>query len=412
MTDQNIHVGLEIADHEIRIAVGQFYNTRLNILKVERVSCSGIIGTRISDQNAVIASLTLAAQHVYETLGVKMQRVILALPSVDTHRYTRRIDVDVQDRVTIKDLQRAIKEALKTSLPENQELINLYITKSLVNGITMRRLPLNEACDSLSVDVDLICADRDLVYRYAQTVEKAGLEISEISLDSFAFGKEASLFEKSLEQYIISLKVERQNTTLSLFAKGKLMSSEVLDLGSRQLISDIAQSKHLPIDVADRLLHNNVRLGMDHYPVSPIYLWSSEGHTYTLSEAEIAEVIEEPLKQWLDSIKTATLPILETSKARIVLFGESGEIHGLDQLVAKTCGCECELYIPATLGIRSAAMASVSGLFYVMKDQSNLRGYLPGVDMAQFNTLISSEPDAPNEDTLSGKLKGLFEKRP
>lgn len=412
MNDQNIHVGLEISDHEIRIAVGQFYNTRLNILKVERVSCSGIAGTRIVDQNAVIASLRSALSHVQDTLGVRPLRVILALPSVNTRRYTRRIDVSVEERVALKDIQRGLREALNTSLPENEELINLSITKSLVNGITMRRLPLGEACESFSMDVDLLCADRDLVYRYAQTVEKAGLEIAEISLDSFAFGKEASLFEKSMEQYIVALKIERQVTTLSLFAKGKLMSSEVLDLGSRQLIGELAERKRLPVDVADRLIHYNLRLGLDHYPTSPIYLWSNESKTHTLSEAEIAEIIAQPLNAWIDAIKSAVTPILESSKARLVLYGESAEINGLDRLLAKTCDCETELYLPATLGIRSPSLGAVSGLFYVMKDQSNLRSYLPGVDMAEFSSLISPEIPTQSDDTLSGKLKGLFEKRP
>lgn len=412
MNESNLHVALEIADHEIRFAIGQFYNTRLNILKVERVACSGILGTQIIDQASVVTSLKAAAEHVSNTLGLPLKRVLLALPSLSTHRYTRRIEVQIEDRVTLKDLQSALHEALNTKLPDTQELINVFITKSIVNGITMRRLPINEVCESLTVDVDLICADRELVYRYAQTVEKAGLEISEISVDSYAFGKEASLFEKSIDQYIISLKVERQSSTLSLFAKGKLMSSEVLDLGTHQLIGEIAHAKQLPIDVADRLLHHNVRLGLDHYPTTPIYLWSNEGKTQTLSELEISKLIEKPLTAWLNSIKMAIMPILATSNARLVLYGESAEINGLDQLLAHLCGCECELYIPATLGVRSSSLATVAGLFYVVKDQSHLRHYEAGVDMLAFDQMIQiPSKETTTEDTLSGKLKGLFDKR-
>lgn len=412
MNDSMLHVALEIADHEIRFAIGQFYNTRLNILKVERVACSGILGAQIIDQASVVNSLKAAALHVQDTLGLPLKRVVLALPSVSTHRYTRRIEVEVDQQVNLRDLQKAMAEALKTKLPESQELINVFITKSIVNGITMRRLPINEVCDSLVVDVDLICADRDLVYRYAQTVEKAGLEISEISLDSYAFGKEASLFEKSLEQYVISLKLERQSTTLSLFAKGKLMSSEVLDLGTHQLIGELAHANHLPLDVADRLLHHNVRFGLDHYPTTPIYLWSSDGKTMTVSEQEIAAMIDKPLQKWLTSIKEAILPILATSNARLVLYGESAEINGLDTLLSKLCGCECELYIPETLGMRSSSLATLAGLFYVVKDQSHLRRYDAGVDMVSFEQMIQSPiKENPTEDTLSGKLKGLFERR-
>lgn len=411
MNEQDVQVGLEIADHEIRLVVGQFFNTRLNIMKVERVLSSGIHNAQIIDQMAVIQKLTTAVKHVEENLGLSIERVILSLPSVGLSRYVRRINVPIDNKVTLRDIKAVYKEALNTELPDHQALVNVSITKSLVNGITMRKLPINEICDSLTMDVDLLCADKEMVYRYVQTVEKAGLQVSEISLDSFALGKEASLFEKSLEQHLIAIKAERQSTSLSLFAKGKLVSTEIINLGSKQIISAMVNRFNLPIEVADRLLHMNARFGMDHYPNTPIYLWSHEGKTHTLSEQELMAVVQPILNVWLDEIKTTIKPILESSNVKIVLFGESGEINGFDQLLAKECGCECDLYIPETLGVRSAALASVTGLFYVIKDQSQLREFLASVDMGEFNQMLVKEKEIVNEDTISGKFKGLFERR-
>ena len=296
MNEQDVQVGLEIADHEIRLVVGQFFNTRLNIMKVERVLSSGIHNAQIVDQMAVIQKISAAVKHVEENLGLSIERVILSLPSVGLSRYVRRITVPIEERVTLRDVKAIYKEALNTDLPDHQALVNVAITKSLVNGITMRKLPLNEVCDSLTMDVDLLCADKEMVYRYVQTVEKAGLQVSEISLDSFALGKEASLFEKSLEQHLIAIKAERQSTSLSLFAKGKLVSTETINMGSKQIISAMVNRFNLPIDVADRLLHMNARFGLDHYPNTPIYLWSNEGKTHTLSEQELMSVVQTHLK--------------------------------------------------------------------------------------------------------------------
>ncbi len=411
MNEQDVQVGLEIADHEIRLVVGQFFNTRLNIMKVERVLSSGIHNAQIVDQMAVIQKITAAVKHVEENLGLSIERVILSLPSIGLSRYVRRITVPIEEKVTLKDIKSVYKEALNTELPNHQALVNLSITKSLVNGITMRKLPINETCDSLTMDVDLLCADKEMVYRYVQTVEKAGLQVSEISLDSFALGKEASLFEKSLEQHLIAIKAERQSTSLSLFSKGKLVSTEIINSGSKQIISAMVNRFNLPIEVADRLLHMNARFGMDHYPNTPIYLWSNEGKTHTLSEQELMSVVQPILNVWLDEIKTTIKPILDTSNVKIVLFGESGEINGFDQLLSNECGCECELYIPETLGVRTSALASVTGLFYVIKDQSQLREFLAGVDMGLFNQMLVKEKEIVNEDTISGKFKGLFERR-
>lgn len=38
--DKQIFAALEVADHEIRLIVGEFFNTRFNIIKVERVNCN------------------------------------------------------------------------------------------------------------------------------------------------------------------------------------------------------------------------------------------------------------------------------------------------------------------------------------------------------------------------------------
>lgn len=411
MNEQDVQIGLEIADHEIRLVVGQFFNTRLNIMKVERVLSSGIHNAQIIDQAAVIQKIVSAVKHVEENLGLSIERVILSLPSIGLARYVRRINIPIDEKVSIKDIKTVYKEALNTEIPDHQALVNLAITKSLVNGITMRKLPINEPCDALSVDVDLLCADKEMVYRYVQTVEKAGLQVSEISLDSFALGKEASLFEKSLEQHLIAIKAERQSTSLSLFAKGKLVSTETINLGSKQIISAMVNRFNLPIEIADRLLHMNARFGLDHYPNTPIYLWSSDGKTHTLSEDDLMNVIQPILNVWIEEIKTTIKPILESSSAKIVLFGESGEINGFDQLLATACQCECELYIPETLGVRSSALASVTGLFYVLKDQTSLREFLSGVDMGLFNQMLVKEKEIISDDTISGKFKGLFERR-
>ena len=68
MNDQQIYAALELADHEVRLLVGEFHNTRLNILKVEKVKCSGIEGVTIIDQDAVVTALKSAVNNASANL--------------------------------------------------------------------------------------------------------------------------------------------------------------------------------------------------------------------------------------------------------------------------------------------------------------------------------------------------------
>jgi len=411
MNDQNIYAVLELTDHEIRLVVGQFHNQRLIVLKVESVACGGLLGQTIFDQNAVVSSLNKALENVANNLGFPITSVILALPSASMMRFNQKVSLDVDQRITSIDLQKAVRQVINSPLPPDLVIVNTMINRCIVNGVSLRRLPLDETCDSFIVDIDLLCANKALVYQYAAIVEKAGLDITEISLDGFAIGKEASLFEKSLDHYIVLIKIERQSTALSLFAKGKLMSTEVLDMGTAHMIQAISEHHRLPLDIADRLLHHNVRLGLNKYPKSPIYLWSSDDKNYTLTEKDVASIIEPKLDAWLQNIHKAISPILTESNVEIVLSGGSADINGLSEAVSRQLGCPCSVTISETLGVRTSALSVCAGLFYVAKDQSAYRVYQSAVELDQFSAKIKARLGKTSpEDTLSGKLKTMFEK--
>jgi len=196
------------------------------------------------------------------------------------------------------------------------------------------------------------------------------LEIQDVSLDHYAIGKEASLFERSMDRVQILIKVERQSTSLSLFAKGKLMSTEVLPVGSGALISAIAEKHRLPIAVADRLLHQNVRLGLPKYAKTPIYSWVADEKTFTLTEHDAALTIDAHLDEWLQMVHKTISPILSEHQPEVMLAGDSADINGLAVSVSTQLGCPVTVVVSETLGLRQAALSTIAGLFYVMKDQS------------------------------------------
>jgi cell division protein FtsA len=179
MNDQNIYAALELTDHEIRLVVGQFHNQRLNVLKVERVISGGILGQTIIDPNVVAAALRKALDNASRNLAFPIKSVILALPSASMTRFNQKVSIQVNNRITSIDIQSAVRQAIKAPIPKDLEIVNVIINKCSVNGVNLRRLPVDEPCDSFIADIDLLCADKAVVYAYASIVEKAGVEITE-----------------------------------------------------------------------------------------------------------------------------------------------------------------------------------------------------------------------------------------
>ena len=49
MNKKEIYASIEVADHEVRLVVGEFYETRFNILRVEKAPIQGIEKQKIMD---------------------------------------------------------------------------------------------------------------------------------------------------------------------------------------------------------------------------------------------------------------------------------------------------------------------------------------------------------------------------
>lgn len=415
--DKQIFAALEIADHEIRLIVGEFFNTRFNIIKVERVESMGIEGQRIVNEGLVIKNIKKAVQNASQLIGADIESVLLCIPSIRAKRIARKISVDItsiDNRVTMNDVRNAIKQATLSEIPADLELINVVCAKYTTGGISSRRAPINEICTKLTVDIDLLCADRKVAYEYASCIEKAGLEILDVSLDAYAISKEAALLEQAIDHNVILIKLERQTTTLVLLNQGRVANLEVLDRGMDEWIIPVSQNYHLPQDVASRLIKYNTRLGLDKYSDSPIYIWAVEGKTMTLSEKQLYDKVNENIESWLDEMHTLCRPILQAGNVTVIVTGEGGDMQGLDQCLKNQLEVDTKNYCPETIGVRHSSLSSCLGLFYAYKDQLPISlNDSTSVNMLEFEKTVTTNSKVKvnndSEISITKKLKGMFD---
>ncbi len=416
MSDKQIFASVEVADHEVRLVVGEFFNARFNIIKVERIPCFGITYDQVLDPDEISNALRKAAGSAKRTIGAEIKKVILAIPSYKTKKYSLRSTVDVSGIdgvITIQDVRNAIKKAESVNISKDYALIQTVCVKYIVNGIATRRIPIGEKCSQLSIDVDLLCADRKLAYDLVGCVENAGLQVLDIFPEVYAVGKEAALFERAVEKQIVVLKIERQSTVLGLFRKGRLTTAGVLPAGLGNLVSDCVDQYGVATPDAVELLKYSIRFNQKVYTDNPVHIWSKDGETKTISEKQFVESIQKNVAQWVkDLIKTCE-PILQAGPTTVIITGEGGETEGLSDLLSESLGCSVKCYIPETLGGRNAGLTAPLGLLYAYQDKLPITGYIDdSLDMDAFKKSVSyrekkKEIDS-KEDTLTSKLKGLF----
>lgn len=415
MGDKQIFAAVEAADHEVRLIVGEFFNTRFNIIKVERVPMNGVTYDKVTDPDEVTRAVRKAADDAKKMIGADIRRVVLAVPAYKMKRYTAKTTVDVEGingEVTIQDVRNAIRKAQQTDIRREYALIQTVCVKYIVNGISTRRIPLGEKCSQLTVDIDMLCADRQLSYDLVGCVEKAGLSVNDIFLDVFAAGKEAALFEQSVNQQIIILKMEREATTLGLLRKGRLTTAAVLPIGLGTIAGLVTDKYGISTDMAAELMKYSARLDQEKCSSNPVHIWSQDGETKTISEQELVDCVAPGVQAWLNAILKTCVPILQAGETAVIITGEGGETEGLDRLLQKRLGVETRCYIPQTLGGRNAGLTSCLGLFYAYQDKLPISGITEeSLDMDAFNKAVSyreKKADGSREDTLTNKIKGIF----
>lgn len=370
---KEIFASIEIADHEIRCIVGEFHETRFHVLRVERANIEGISHKQIIDEQNVVNGIIKCVRNAEEALEMKFSRVILLIPSVDVERQNKRIQIIPEassKRIMLSDIQKGIHEAKSFPSQKDLELVNLGCIKYITNGITSRKMPLDEACETFVMSIDLLYANQNIVYDYARCIEKSGLDILDICLDSFAAAQEAAVFEQTLDKYVILIDIARQDTTLSLFSHGKLVNCECLPCGSKDWIAPIMEAYQLNEAVSFRLLQNTCHLFHD---VSDeiIYIWAKDNEQKQVIECDISNLVEDALNAWLFAIQEASAPIVEDGEVKFLIIGSGSEIQGFPQVMKRMNGI-VQTYVPQTIGARESVFTAALGAFYSWKEQKTI----------------------------------------
>lgn len=414
MKAKQIYAALEIADHEVRLVVGEFHETRFNILRVEKVKITGVHNKVIVDEQNVIKAIMKATKNASTVLGFHIERVLLAIPSVDVTRFNKRVNVFVEDgskRVRLTHIQTGINDAITYKPDKDLELVNVGCIKYITNGITSRKMPLNEVCDVLTMNIDLLYANKETVYSYARCAEKSGLEIIDICLDAYAIAEEAAIFEQTVDKYVVLIDLARQNTTLSLFTHGKLVNCEVLEGGYGNWIAPLKERYGLSLDIGFRLMQNNCSLDEKSVSDGVIYIWSEGGIQKQMIESEMYKMVIEPIQDWLRTINETAQPIVDSGNVRYVLTGEGLEIQDIEKLLP-AMNAQAQIYVPQTIGARDCSLVTCLGLFYSWKSQLAIRKdertSCDQRDVEKIVTAVKQKNVTDDESGFTKKLKSML----
>lgn len=372
---KKVYAAIELADQEVRLVVMEIFESRSNVLRVERVACSGIQNGKILDESMVVTAVREATKSAQAALGYRIERVILIIPSINVKRNSQKVHVQIEDGTkTIRQfhIQQGYQKAIQKRMGDDVEYVNPNRITYIVNGNESKKMPKGEECTDFYMNVDLLYGDKQTIYEFAKCIELANLEILDLCLDVYASGQETAALQQSEDRAIVQLSIEAQHTSLGLFMNEKLMSVAQIDKGFNWIIEPLKEKYNLSDEIGYRLLQNIFSSREEENSDVIVYIEQKEDDRVEISAEELAKVTLPRLKEYIAEINTACKPIVRNGKTRFVMTGKGSNIAVLKELADSFCA-ETIVYETSTIGARDGSFVADLGAAFVWQDTNRIR---------------------------------------
>ena len=406
---KQVYATLKFDDDKIQFLVAEYSNTRFNIIATYTNDIEGIVSYKIVDKEKVLEGIKLGIDGISKKIGAKLEKVILIVPPFNFDRIPLKVSViPTNGKIKKEDVARAITNSLKANVDEHLVIVNTLISKYTINGIASRRFSENENCDEAEIDIDLLCADKEMIYSYIEIVIEAGLEVLDLTLNNYAIAKESILLDNSINKNIIMLDIGKNITYLTLLSKGRLVGSEIIYDGLGNIEEEVYKKYHLPMTSIPRLIKYNVDYASN-YPNDAVYAWNKDDKAKSITVKELSDFVEKPLNDYIDKIIVMCKPILEKG-ADLWVCGEGSAMAALVKKLREASGAEVRTYYPDTIGARNSELCAVYGALYVYKEKASLNNLdVNCVNMLEYEQLVSQVQEDEESESITSKIRNLFE---
>lgn len=405
---KQIYVSLELCENDLKLLVSEYYNTRFNILRVERSATKAIRDFKIVDKQLLISDIKTLVNNCSKRIGAKIEQAILIIPAYNFKCVSLRSEIVPEDGIIRKkDIAKCISDSLKYKVDSNLMVINSVVSKYYVNDIPTMKMPDRESCKSVTLDIDLLCADKSIVYDYVSIVEESGIQVLDITLNCYCICKEASLIAESLKQNIILMDINRIYSYLTLLEKGKITSSEIFYDGLNTIINSVRRKYDIPENDLIKL----IKYDIDYYDNNIddiVYAYNQSSGTRTITTSDLNNEALDAINSLVNKLLSVCKQIIDHG-AVIFITGEAQQMKALVDKFKELSNCEVKSYYPDTIGVRDPSLTALYGSLIAYKEKAELYNLnVTCIDLLEYDSHVEQKDINTEGETITTKIKNLF----
>ena len=392
---RKIYTSVDLGSDSIKILVAEIYNKKLNVLAVSNVKSSGIKKGLIVDANEILVSLREAISEIEGKLMITIDKVIASVPSYYStfEIVTGEVYIDEYGKITGLDVVKVLQKAVKSKLKMDRELVTIIPIYYIVDDKKNIKDPKNLIGKKLGVKAMMATTPSKNVQSIISIFQSLGIDVVDVNLGSIADYNE---FKNNTSDTGVSavINIGHDITTVSLFNKGIIINSEVIQIGGKNIDNDISYVFKLDKKDSSKLKENFAVAHKKFSRVNDVKeAVTTNRDLISITQYDISQVVMSRLTEILKLAKKQTYLLTNREISYIIITGGTAELPGMSYLVEEIFGSNAKVGNIDTIGIRNNKYSTVSGLIKGINDKLESRD--------KEYTMIDLDNDASGQNKLS-----------
>ncbi len=409
---RKIIASLDIGSHTIKLVVGEIVKNKLNILACVDTPARGIKKGFIVNPESAIEALEDVFKKGEEQIGLPIKKVIVSVPSngIDCFLSEGYTSVTNPEKViTSNDLIRSLQAAVYNKVLDNQELVTILPTKFLVNDTVVTDLPVGMKAEKLKVKAVVVTVPKKNVTPIIRCLEKIGVSVVDVTIGALGDYYEFKDNKNSSEVGAV-INIGASKTTVSIFNKGIITASEIIDIGGDNIDYDLGYV--YKINRKDSLyIKENIALADKNMAQASesVIVEDKNGDKIKINQYSASEIVMSRLEEILNLAKKQINLLTKKQISYIIITGgvtETTEFKDMVNYIFKDAtvgnvleiGARCNKYATSVGLIKyydsRLRLRNRDFSIFNIEEQENLSGIHKKVNI--------------NDNSILGKLFGYF----
>ena len=408
---KHIYTSIDIGSDTVKVVVCELFNNKLNLLAASSVKSKGIKRGLITDVTDATISIKKAISEIENMIGIKVKRVITSIPNYFSDYSFISGDVKVIDErgtITTKDVSKAISKAIANKITPSKEVVTILPIDFNLDGRNGIVMPIGLTARNLGIRGIMVTTPLKNIYSVVTLLENIGLEVIDISLN--CIGDIYMFKNKEIENKIGAIiNIGAETTSVSLYNKGIPIKNSILNIGGRNIDSDLSymfkinQLEAKKIKEKFAIAHTRNANPSDAYEVTSAY-----GEKTKISQFAVSEIVQARLEEILNLAKKEINILTNREIQYIIVTGGTSNMKSINLVIDEIFHKNANIGNVKIIGLRNNKFASAVGNIVYYINMMKLRDKDSTMMNEDEIVNISSRKNDTSGDTMLGNVFNYF----